>query len=463
VANTRAVPTLCLVQFVDVLGVTVVVTALPAMLRSFHASTSGGTLIVAGYAMCFGGLLMTGARLGDRYGHRRAILASLVVYACGGLTGAVANSVPMLSAARCLQGASAAAAVPAALRLLTTLSADGAPRHRAMAAWSATGAAAGASGFVVGGGLTQLSGWRASFWVNIGCAALLAIAVLRSVPADQHTGRSIPLDLPGSATLTAAVMAVILATSLIGDAGRRPSGLALLATGGALAGLFALVERRAAGPLLPGAAVRSATLRAGSGAAFLNTATTSSAMTLVTLYLQDHVGQTPLQAGASLLPFSLAVIGGAALAPPTLRRLGPRLTVSAGLIVIAATDAALAAAAGPATVPITVALGGCGIGLSSVAATTLAIAVKPELRGTASGIVNTAAQLGTAVGVAALLLVAEIASQTLAWACAAGIALAGALRYVSSANSARSSIWSASCRPSRSRVPTRALSRRRIR
>src|SRR6266571_4293822 len=107
--NAKAVPTLCLVQFIDVLGVTVVVASLPAMLRSFHASAFGGTLIVAGYAMCFGGLLMAGARLGDRYGHRRAILASLVLYACGGLTGAVANSVPMLGAARCLQGASAAA------------------------------------------------------------------------------------------------------------------------------------------------------------------------------------------------------------------------------------------------------------------------------------------------------------------------------------------------------------------
>src|SRR5450755_69089 len=134
-----AVGALCLVQFVDVLGVTVVVTALPVMLADLGAPPSSGSLVVTAYAMFFGGLLMLGARLGDRFGHRRAITAGLVVFAAASLLGALAGSVVVLAAARCLQGAAAAASVPSALRLLTTLTAEGPARRRAIAAWSAAG------------------------------------------------------------------------------------------------------------------------------------------------------------------------------------------------------------------------------------------------------------------------------------------------------------------------------------
>ncbi len=120
-----AVTALCLVQFIDVLGVTVVVTALPAMLASLHGSPASSTLVATGYAMFFGGLLMLGARLGDRFGHRRTILAGLAVLAAGGVVAATASSVAALTAGRCLQGAAAAASVPSALRLLTTVTAAG--------------------------------------------------------------------------------------------------------------------------------------------------------------------------------------------------------------------------------------------------------------------------------------------------------------------------------------------------
>src|SRR6266536_1256665 len=125
-----AITALCSVQFVDVLGVTVVVTALPSMLADLKAPASSGSLVSGGYAMFFGGLLMLGARLGDRFGHRRTITASLAVFALGALLGAAADSVVLLTAARCLQGAAAAASVPSALRLLTTLTADGPRRWR---------------------------------------------------------------------------------------------------------------------------------------------------------------------------------------------------------------------------------------------------------------------------------------------------------------------------------------------
>ena len=127
-ADRRAVIVLCGVQFLDVLGVTVVVSALPKMLETVNASPSSGGLVATGYAMCFGGLLMFGARLGDRIGHRRVILLSLAASAGGAVLAALSASVVMLTAARCVQGAAAATAVPSALRLLTSVTAEGVER-----------------------------------------------------------------------------------------------------------------------------------------------------------------------------------------------------------------------------------------------------------------------------------------------------------------------------------------------
>ncbi len=183
-----------------------------------------------------------------------------------------------------------------------------------------------------------------------------------------------------------------------------------------------LADRRAAAPLLPRELIRSRPLRLGTLGALLNTATTSSVLTLVTLYLQDSLRRTPLLAAAKLLPFSLAVIAGSTLAAAVQRRTGqgagsPRLVaqrlIAAGLALIAVADAALIPLAARAwAVPACAAVAGTGIGLSSVAATGLGTDVVPRWRGGASGIINTAAQLGTAVGIAALILVAAATGGT---------------------------------------------------
>ncbi len=435
-----AVGSLCLLQFVDVLGVTVVVTALPRMLVDLHAPASSGGLVVTGYAAAFGGLLMFGARLGDRFGHRRAIVASLVVLAGASVVGATAGSVAVLAAARAAQGAAAAVSVPAALRLLTTVTAAGAARERAVAAWSATGAAAGASGFVVGGAVTELTSWR---WVLLGyvpLAALLGVAVLGTVPADRRgLGRPASLDLGGAVSLTATVVSLVVGTSLVAEPGRRLlGGLCLLLTG-VLGATVVAVERRADWPLLPGAALRLPPLRTGTLASLLNTATTSSVITLATVYLQDVRHHSPLGAGARLLPFSVAVVVGSAAAAVLLRRLRPARAIAVGLAVIAVATTGLAATTRTAELlPVWVAAAGAGLGVSAVAATAVGIDVPETWRAAASGILNTAAQLGTAVGTALLLLIVSgtggISGQNgsgpvLAWSIAAGIAAAGAATY----------------------------------
>jgi MFS family permease len=430
---------LCSVQFVDVLGVTVVVTALPAMLADLHASAEAGGLITTGYAMCFGGLLMLGARLGDRYGHRRVILAGLAVFAVAAVVGASAGSVPVLTAARCLQGAAAAVSVPSALRLLTTMTDEGPQRQRALAVWSAAGAAAGASGFVIGGVVTQLAGWRVVFWAYLPLALLLVLTVVMSVPADGEPDGPTRLNLAGAATFTAAIMLFVVATAVLPERHGAGTGGVLLAASVAVAGAFAAIDRRAAAPLLPRPLLRRRPLRQGAIGSFLNTATTSSAVTVATLYLQDTRGRSAVSAGLMLLPFSLAVIAGSALAARILGRWTPQTVIAGGLALIAISDATMIVAAPVSwALPVCVALGGAGIGLSSVAATGLGTSVAPAARGTASGILNTAAQVGTAVGIAVLLLIATVTTgapergsgvPAPAWATAAAVALAGAAFY----------------------------------
>jgi MFS family permease len=434
-----AVGVLCLIQFVDVLGVTVVVIALPSMLRDLDAPAAAAGPVVTGYAMFFGGLLMFGARLGDRYGHRRVLLCGLAVFAVGSLLGGIASSVWLLVAGRCLQGCAAAVSVPTALRLLTWVTPSPAARRRAVAAWSAAGAAAGAGGFLVGGVVTQTAGWRVIFLAGVPLAMLLAVLVLRAVPETYDERAAGHLDVAGAVLLTCSVMALVLGAAALEQPASRPVGLLALAIGVVLLPVFVRSQRRSTAPLLPARAVRDRRLRVGAATAFVNTATTSSVVTLATLQLQEAGGLSPSAAGFNLLPVSLGVVVGATGAAPAMRRFRPQTVLGIGLGGIAVGSAALiAVATGAWLVPVAVGVLGLGLGLSSVASTTLGTDVPTDLQGTASGALNTMAQLGTALGVAALLLTAStvdrlglgISGAQVAWALAAAAACVTALVVV---------------------------------
>jgi MFS family permease len=433
---TAAILILCLVQFVDVLGVTELIAAMPPALRGLRAAPSAAGLILTAYAMCFGGLLMLGARLGDRYGQRRTLGAGLGLFAAGSLIAAVAGSAGALVAGRAVQGAAAAVSVPAALRLLRQVAPAGATARRALAGWSAAGAAAGAGGYLLGGGLTAVAGWRAMFWVNLPLAAGLALAVGRCVPGDARRSRSRSrLDVAGGGLLTAAVMAVVLAASLAQTPGRGVIALLVLAGAGVLLAGLVVRLRRAADPVVAPAALRDRRLRAGAAAAFANTATTSPAIAIATLALQrrEHLG-----AGAAalrLMPFSLGALAGSAAAVVMLRHRSRPATIAAGLTMIGAGDALLCAFLGSDLALLAaVSVAGAGIGLSSVAATGLGTDVAAGLEAAAGAVVNTAAQLGTALGVAVILLVTALSARAglplggprLGWATEATIAVGAA-------------------------------------
>ncbi|MGY2067773.1 MFS transporter [Blastococcus sp. SYSU DS0619] len=433
------VAALCLVQFVDVLGVTVVVTALPPMLADVGGSAADSTLVATGYAMFFGGLLMFGARLGDRLGHRRAILGSLALFAAGSLLAAAATSVLALTAGRCVQGAAAAAAVPSALKILTTVADGDRARARAVAAWSAAGAAAGAAGFVVGGVVSAVTSWRVIFWGLLVMAAAQAAAIAALVPRDARPADRTPLNAAGSVLLTAAVMLLVVGTTLLGEDGSRLPGALAAGAAVVVGGAFAAVDRRTAAPLLPVPLLRRPQVLRGTTGSFVNTATTSGVATLITLYLQSTLGRTPLEAAATLLPLSVSVIAGSAVAARLIVRRPREGVTAAGLALIGVGIAVpLISPAAPVLVGAGMALAGVGLGLVAVATTSLGTDVPEARRATSSGVINTSAQLGTAIGTALVLLVAAattgVPSATtgtpvVAWAATAVLALLTAVAF----------------------------------
>jgi MFS family permease len=400
------VAALCLVQFVDVLVVTSATTAIPAILADLEAASSAAGPIAIAYPTAFGGLLVLGGRLGDRYGPRRVLLCGLAVFTLAGLAGGLATGVVQVVLVRAVQGGAAAVSVPSALALLLHVTAEGRERTTALAWWSAAGASAGATGFLVGGALTDALGWRAVFWATVPVGGLLVAVAARWVPAPPPRDGGRSLDLAGAVLLVAAVTGLVAGTSLLERPGGLLAGAGVVGAGVLVGALFAAQQRRAAAPLIPLPALRSAQLRTGTAASFVNTATTTSAAVLATLVLQDELGASAFQAGLALMSISGAVIPGSALARPLAARIPLRRVAALGLAGIAAGNALLAATSGSAWGIVAGGLVlGLGLGTASVAANQIGTTVAPEVAGSAAGIVNTGAQLGTAIGVAVLVLV----------------------------------------------------------
>jgi MFS family permease len=402
-----AVSVLCLVQFVDVLGVTSAVTAIPAMLRGVGADSSLAGPLATAYAMFFGGLLVLGARMGQKYGHRRVLVLGLLLFVTASTIGALALSAWQLLLARSLQGAASAVSVPAALSLLLAEAPGREDRAPALALWSAAGAAAGATGFLVGGVATEVLDWRAVFWVNIPVGLALIAGVVALVRASPSRDPRTSLDTMGAVLLIATVMTVVAGAALLEHEASRALGAVCVAAAIPLALALGTWQRRAATPIVPLSALRQPRLVIGTVGSFVNTAATSSPGVLLTLDLQERQGLGAFAAGMVLLPLSLSVILGSTAASRLLRRDGRRRTIGPGLGLIGTGNAVVAMTLGSVVGALVgVAICGTGLGLSSVGCTDLGTDVPEEHSSTATGLLNTGAQVGTAVGVALLVLVA---------------------------------------------------------
>jgi MFS family permease len=413
---------LCAAQFMVVLDVTIVAVALPAVRRDLGLDAATLQWIITAYTIAFGGLLVPAGRAADALGRRRVFMAGLALFTGASLACGLADSAALLIAARAVQGAGAALVAPSALALLTAAFPEGAVRRRALAVWTAAAAGGGAAGWVLGGVLADGAGWPWVFLVNVpvGAAALLAT---RSLLAESRDPRPGPLDVPGGLALTAALALLVLGLTQTDARALAAAALAAL--------VFGLVERRAPRPLLPRRPPSG--LVTGAGGAIALTASTSPAMLLAVLYQQEQLGHSALETGLGCAPLNLAVIAGSALGPRAIARAGARRAMGAGLAAVAAGAAAMAVAVladgGLGALLPAFVVTGAGLGCASVASTlegTAALGAADQ--GIASGVLNAAAQVGTAVGFAALISVATAAGSAAAgMGGAAALALAAAI------------------------------------
>jgi MFS family permease len=330
-----------------------------------------------------------------------------------------------LLAARAAQGLGAALAAPAALAMIVDAFPEGRERERAVAAWTGVAAVGGAAGLVLGGVIADALGWRWIFLVNVPAGAAAFAFAPRVLPGHRGRGVARELDLPGAAAATGGLGLLVLALAQAEQSGPL-APLTLAALGGAalLLGAFAVRERAAAYPLVPPALLGVRPLAVALLAGAVLTATTSGGAVLASLHLQDVL---------QLRPFSVCAAVGSAVSARLPER--PGAIIAGGVVLVAAGSAVAAAGlTAPSATAAIVAWGvlsGLGIGIASVAATTLgASAVANADRATAAGLLNTAAQVGTAIGIAALVLIAGEASPStghrVGFAAAAALAATGA-------------------------------------
>lgn len=402
------VGTLCGAQVLEVLGVTVVIVALPVIGSDLGLERGRLQLVVSLYAVLYGALLLTAGRVADVVGRRAVLAVGLAVTAAGSVTCAVAGAGTVLLVGRAVQGLGGALVTPAALALLTTTFSAGRPRRTAISAWTAAAAGGGALGFGAGGVLVDAVGWRPVFWVLAVVAVLVLVAVLRVVPgAARARSARRSTDVVGTMAAVSGLVLLVVGAGMVEEPGPVPPA-AVLALGAVLLGVFVLAQRVGRDPLLGWSALSNRGFLLANGVAFTNTATTSASGTLVALVAQGVLGLRPLTTGLVLLPFSVMVVVGSSAGGFWLQR-PLRAGMAAGLAVVAVAMGGLAAATAARSVPllmVAVALAGLGLSWAAVTSTEAATAALPAAQqGTAAGAVNTAAQVGTALGVAALLTV----------------------------------------------------------
>ena len=413
---------LCSAQFLLVLDVTIVAVTLPTVRRELGFTAAGLQWVVSAYTLAFGGLLVAAGRAGDLFGRRRLFALGLALFGAASLACGLADSPAVLVASRGVQGVGAALAAPAALALLTVAFAEPAERRRAVAWWTAAAAGGGASGWVLGGVLTEALGWRAVFLVNVPLC-LVAVALIARV-LEASRGPRTSLDLGGAVAVTIGLALTVLGFTLVESRGiADPWALASLGGGAvALAG-FVVVERRAPHPILPPWAIRRPGFIPAAVTAAALTGSTSSAMFLALLYQQEEMGRSALEAGLWSAPLNVAVIAGSFLGA----RGRPSFVMPAGLVAVAA-GALVLVTLSSAGFALSFVLMGAGLGAAAVASTASGTDALPEEeQGIASGVLNAAAQIGTALGLAVIVTLAAPLGSQAGFAAAAAFALGVAL------------------------------------
>ena len=411
--RTTALGLLAVAQLMLVLDVTVVNVALPDIGTSLRLTRTELPWALTAYTVCFGGLMLVGGRLADRFGARRLTLIGLAVFIAASLLSGLAAGPAALLAGRALQGAGAALLSPAALATVMTLF-TGQDRAKALGVWSGLAGLGSALGVILGGVLTTEASWRWIFTINVPIGAVLLIAVPLIVPAGgTGSGRSGSrgLDVPGGLLVTAGTGAAIYGLINAGTSGwTAPSTLGAFALAAAAWTLFTQVERRTASPLLAVGLLRRRPVAAGGFLMLIATGLLVGTFFLGSFSLQHADGYSALRVGLSFIPVAAAIVAGAHSASRALLKVPARAVAVTGLALAAAGYATAALWPGPAQAVTGMSVASLGIGSCFVTAFTASLADAPAAEGGLRGaIVNTFHELGGAAGVALLSTVAGAA------------------------------------------------------
>jgi len=398
---------LLLGQFMGLVDVFIVNVAVPAIGADLHASGATLQLVVAGYTVAYAMLLITGARLGAVLGRRTMYLTGATIFTLASLGCGLAPTGVTLIALRCVQGAGAALMIPQIMSVIQTRF-TGADRAKALSAFGAVLSVGAVAGLVLGGVIVNADlfglSWRPAFLVNVPIGLLLVTAVPRVMPADPPRGRP-RLDVAGLVTAMLAVLLVVLPLTLGRELGWPVWTFAALAVGIVLAGVFVLVERRVAAPLLNLAVFRAPGFGLGATTLVLMQIAYGGFLFIFTLHLESGLGDGALRTGMTYVPLSVAF----GLVGFFWRRLPVRVQPyvgSAGLVCCALGYLGLAVAMaggghGGALAAVSLVVAGVGMGLSASPLLTQSLLRMPPARaGDASGVLTTTMQLGQVTGVA---------------------------------------------------------------
>jgi EmrB/QacA subfamily drug resistance transporter len=411
---------LCAGMLMIILDQTIVNVALPAIQSDLGFSQSDLAWVVNAYLIAFGGLLLLAGRLGDLVGRKRVLMVGLIVFTIASLACGLSVSQEMLVVARFIQGAGGAMASALILGMIVAMFPEPREQARAIGVFSFVAAAGGSIGLLAGGFLTQAINWHWIFFVNLPIGVAAAALVARLIESDRGIGLGDGADGVGALLVTAALMLGVYTIVGLSEEGRSTEqtlGLGAL-TLALLAG-FVARQATASNPLLPLAIFRSRNVSGANLIQALMVAGLFGMFFLGTLYLQRVLGYDAMQIGLAFLPVAVAI--GALSVDSSARlitRFGPRAVLLSGLTLVLAGLVLFSRAPMDAQYPVDIlpvmALIGIGAGLSFPALMTLAMAdATPSDAGLASGLVNTSAQVGGALGLAVLATLATAQSDRL--------------------------------------------------
>jgi EmrB/QacA subfamily drug resistance transporter len=424
-----ALALLSAVQFMVVLDIAIVNVALPSIKVDLGFSQQNLQWVISAYALVFGGFLLLGGRAADLLGRRRLFLVGVVVFTLASLLAGLAWSEASLIGARAFQGLGAAIISPAALSILSTTFTEGRERNVALGVWGAVGGFGAAAGVLLGGVLTEALSWPWIFFVNVPIGALAFVLAPRLLGESRDASVK-TFDLPGAVLVTAGLSSLVYAITQGGNQGWT-SGRTLGFMGGSLVLLaaFAWWEQRHAEPLMRFGILRTKTVAGANVAGFIMGTAMFSMFLMLTLYMQQVLGYSPMKTGVAYLAVAGTAILWSAVAAQLVTRVGVKPILVIGMTALTAgllyfTQVSVHGSYLGDLLPGFL-LTGLGIGFAFVPISIAALAgVRASEAGLASGLFNTSQQIGGALGIAAL---STIATSHTGSAIAAGTAVPSAL------------------------------------